>query len=204
LEVLQPCDRLGPLAFGVALQLSDEVREFGSHRVHPVARRICKAAPLRAARVEQLSGGCHGRRRDLMRLAALAIVAAALGCSSKMCAGVGTCYRDQPSQCQKIPGCAATPGCVVNPTLGLDCAAEITQDSCLSDVLAVRCTWANGACSGPCNAATDTATCQSIPECSWSACSGTPRSCDAYSADSCPTSPLGCYVTTDQNGRLFE
>jgi hypothetical protein len=166
---------------------------------------IVQVGCLRASRVDQLSGKRSGRRRELtMRLAALAVLAAALGCSSKMCAGVGTCYGDQASQCQKIPGCAATAGCVVNPTLGLDCAAETTQQACLSDVLAVTCTWANGACSGPCNAATDMATCQGIPECSWSACTGTPKSCDAYSADSCPTSPLGCYVTTDQNGRIFE
>ena len=139
-----------------------------------------------------------------MKLAALVLVAAALGCSSKICAGIATCFGDQASQCQKIPGCAATSGCVVTPTLGADCSAEITEDTCVADVPAETCTWANGTCSGPCNAATDIATCQSMPECSWSTCTGVPKSCDLYSADSCPTSPLGCYVTNEQNGRLFE
>lgn len=140
-----------------------------------------------------------------IKLALLALVAAAaLGCSSKSCGGIATCYGDQPAQCQKIPGCTATPGCVVSPALGLDCAAELTEATCLANVLPDGCTWANGKCSGPCNAATDMATCQNIPECRWSACTGAPRTCDHYSADSCPTSPLGCYVTTDQNGRVFE
>jgi hypothetical protein len=135
-----------------------------------------------------------------MKLAALLIAAAAIaiGCSSKTCNGVASCYGDRASQCQSIPGCAPTPGCMVNPILGEDCAAATTQNACLVDVLAVSCTWANGTCSGFCNAATDMATCQSIPECSWSVCTGTPRSCDAYSADSCPTSPIGCYVSTNQ------
>ena len=137
-------------------------------------------------------------------LAALAMLAAATGCSSKACGGVASCYGDKPAQCQNIPGCTATPGCILNPTLGLDCAAELTQDACLSDALSPPCTWANGKCSGPCNAATDMTTCQNIPQCNWSVCSGTPKPCDAYSADSCPTSPVGCYITTDKNGRIFE
>ena len=148
------------------------------------------------------TGGRHYRLA--MKLAALVLVAAALGCSSKTCAGIATCYGAQPAQCQKLQGCAATPGCIVNPVLGADCAAEVTEDTCAAEVVAVTCTWANGTCSGPCNAAPDMATCQSIPECSWSTCTGAPKSCDLYSADSCPTSPLGCYVTTEQNGRLFE
>jgi hypothetical protein len=41
-----------------------------------------------------------------------------------------------------------------------------------------------------------------MPTCSWSACTGNAKSCDAYSADSCPTSPLGCYV--DQAGAIGE
>jgi len=133
-----------------------------------------------------------------MRSATLGVFAiAALGCNSNICAGVATCYGDQASQCQKVPGCAATPGCMMSPVLGQDCPMATTEAACAPSGL---CSWTNGACSGPCSTAKDQATCQSMATCSWSACTGTAKSCDAYSADSCPTSPLGCYV--DQSGGI--
>jgi hypothetical protein len=136
---------------------------------------------------------------------ALAVLAAgALGCNSNVCSGVATCYGGQASQCQNVPGCAAAPGCLVNPVNGLDCPTATTQNDCLVNLVVTGCSWSNGVCSGPCSGATDQATCQSMPSCSWSACTGKPKACDAYSADSCPTSSLGCYVGTSQNGVVGE
>jgi hypothetical protein len=142
-----------------------------------------------------------GRLALTVRVAALAVLAATLGCNSNICAGVATCYGDRQSQCQNVPGCAPTPGCMVNPVVSQDCPTAATQDACL--VLA-GCSFSNGVCSGPCSVATDMATCQSTPGCSWSACMGKPKSCGAYSADSCPTSPIGCYVTASPNGVIGE
>jgi hypothetical protein len=142
-----------------------------------------------------------------MKLAALVLVAAALGCGSdKICAGVATCYGDQASQCESISGCTAAPVCMTNPTLGEDCAIAATQESCLINFTATDCAWSNGVCSGPCSQAQDPASCASSPwACSWSACSGTPKPCSAYSANSCPASNIGgCSVTTVPNSRLFE
>jgi len=137
----------------------------------------------------------------MMRLTALAILAAAPGCNSNVCAGVATCYGDQLSQCQNVPGCAPTPGCMVNPVIGQDCPMATTQNAC---TVSGACGWSNGVCSGPCSGAADKATCLSMPTCSWSACMGQAKSCDSYSADSCPRSPLGCYVTANQNGVIGE
>jgi hypothetical protein len=135
-----------------------------------------------------------------MRSVRLGVFAlAALGCNSNICAGVATCYGDQASQCQKIPGCMSTPGCMMSPILGQDCPMASTASAC---TVSGHCSWSNGTCRGPCTAAQDQVTCESMPTCSWSACTGSAKSCDDYSADSCPTSPLGCYV--GQNGAIGE
>ena len=44
------------------------------------------------------------RLANLTMLAALAMLAAATGCSSKACGGVASCYGDKLAQCQNIPG----------------------------------------------------------------------------------------------------
>ena len=142
-----------------------------------------------------------------MKLAALLLAVAALGCdtTTTVCGGIATCYSTQASRCGNPQGCTSTPVCMTDPSFGQDCALATTQDDCLVNVTAKFCVWSNGVCSGPCTQALDMATCQSTPTCTWSACSGTPKPCSAYSVASCPTSDLGgCSVMTFQNGRLFE
>jgi hypothetical protein len=64
-----------------------------------------------------------------MKLAALVLVAASLGCGSdnKICAGVATCYGVQAWRCESLSGCTATPVCMTDPTLGEDCAIAASQ-----------------------------------------------------------------------------
>jgi hypothetical protein len=162
---------------------------------------------LRTTRLRQLSRERPGRRHHLtVQLAALVIAAASLGCdtSKTLCGGIATCYSDQGAQC--LPGCTPKPVCMTNPKVGQDCATAATETDCLANILATGCQWSNGVCSGPCSQATDTASCQAVTwACSWSACSGNPKPCSAYSAAACPTSALGgCSVVTVPNGRLFE
>jgi hypothetical protein len=72
--------------------------------------------------MSKLPGRRLGWRRALtLKVAVLVGLAAALGCSSNVCVGVATCYGDQASQCQDVPGCAPTPGCMVNLVNGQDC-----------------------------------------------------------------------------------
>ncbi len=169
---------------------------------------VVQVGYLRTARLHQLSRKRPGRRRHLtVKLAALLLAAAALGCdtTTTVCGGIATCYSTQASRCGNAQGCTSTPVCMTDPSFGQDCALATTQDDCLVNVTAKFCVWSNGVCSGPCTQALDMATCQSTPTCTWSTCSGTPKPCSAYSVASCPTSDVGgCSVMTFQNGRLFE
>jgi len=134
-------------------------------------------------------------------LLALIIAAALLpACKdNRVCGGFATCFGAQPSQCQNIPGCSATPGCMLNPVTGDDCMTATTQADCAARSAIAGCAWANGACAGFCNAITAEAMCTNATvDCIWSACTGMPKPCDQYSADSCPRSPLGCYVATPE------
>lgn len=169
---------------------------------------VVQVGCLRTARLRQLSRKRRGRRRHpTVKLAALLLAAAGLGCdtTTTVCGGIATCYSTQASRCGNPQGCTATPVCMTDPSFGQDCALATTQDDCLVNVTAKFCVWSNGVCSGPCTQALDMATCQGTPTCTWSACSGTPKPCSAYFVASCPTSDLGgCSVMTSQNGRLFE
>ena len=126
-------------------------------------------------------------------LALLVAWSATPGCLSKRerCAGVATCFGAQPAQCQNVPGCDPTPGCMLNPVTGDDCMTAATQADCASRA---GCDWSNGTCLGACNLIGDQPTCDGTGGCIWSVCTGTPASCGTYTADSCPRSPLGCYV----------
>jgi hypothetical protein len=159
---------------------------------------ICSAATFELG---WLSGERAERGRALITGMALLAVVAALGCNSSVCSGVATCYGDQLAQCQDVPDCAPTPGCMVNPVISQDCPTAATQTACL--VLS-GCSWSNGACGGPCSAPADRATCLDTLGCSWSACTGNPRSCGDYSANSCPTSPIGCFVGMSESGVVGE
>ena len=128
-------------------------------------------------------------RPPLAPLVLLLVVAA--GCRNDHCSGVATCFGASASQCQDVPGCAATPGCVGNPINGSDCLRPTAELDCLN---VDGCSWNGTACFESCTLIADRTTCEAEPRCLWSACTGKPRPCASYDSDSCPISPLGCYV----------
>ena len=72
-----------------------------------------------------------------MKLPALLIAAAALGCdTSRRCAGDRDCYGAQGAQC--LPGCTPTPVCMTNRQVGADGATAATDNDCLANILATR------------------------------------------------------------------
>ena len=93
---------------------------------------------------------------------------------------------------------------MVDPIYGPDCPSATNEAACKAILAITGCTWSKGACTGPCRDAKDQVTCQSMLGCNWSACTGSPKPCETYSADSCPTTPLGCYVTTNPTGVVGE
>ena len=123
---------------------------------------VVQVGCLRTARLRQLSRKRRGRRRHpTVKLAALLLAAAGLGCdtTTTVCGGIATCYSTQASRCGNPQGCTATPVCMTDPSFGQDCALATTQDDCLVNVTAKFCVWSNGVCSGPCTQALDMATC---------------------------------------------
>jgi hypothetical protein len=146
------------------------------------------------------SGTSSVTTRPWLLLVVLAV--GAWGCrDAQLCQGVATCYGAEASTCQKLPGCAPTAGCMISPTVGADCPTATTAAGCAA---LASCSWANGSCSEPCSAAADQATCNAMTLCSWSACTGVPVACGKFSANSCPTSPLGCFVGNNPNGTIGE
>lgn len=128
------------------------------------------------------------------RLSVLVLVLACCGChSAGVCSGEATCFGANVAQCQNVPGCVATAGCMVNPVTGPDCATGVTAAECSA---ISGCGYSSMSCTGPCSGLPSQSTCEAMPTCIWSVCTGTPKPCTSYSSDSCPTSPLGCFVDT--------
>jgi hypothetical protein len=176
--------------------------------------------PVRS-QVTRLERAASGWTRRLVRLVLMLITGVGLStvsCSgeSYVCEGnSGPCGGLTPEHCQERVGChsAEQPVCV---TLGYGCAlsdlngtscsssncfrddsgkcrtvcsALVTESACATE--GGGCRWIGGQCTTPCETINDAAQCESNRDCTWLSCGGTPRDCEEFSGDECPTW-LGC------------
>jgi hypothetical protein len=111
-----------------------------------------------------------------------------------LCTGAPTCFGGEASQCQHVPGCAPTPGCVLQPILGVDCTSPPTEAACLKSGF---CAWTSAGCREACGAISDRTVCEATTNCLWSACTGLAKACRLYPVDACPVSPTGCFVDSN-------
>jgi hypothetical protein len=85
-----------------------------------------------------------------------------------------TCYEDGPS-CRPI------------------CEQYADRQSC--EATTIACIWAEDRCTTECGLLPTLEACDQGRNCAWASCAGTPRACDRYSGDECPTH-LGCERVT--------
>jgi hypothetical protein len=138
----------------------------------------------------------------------------AAGCSGKTytCAGnPNPCKLLTPGQCDKAEGChpiaascepaafdcigVSDAGChgltcfFTEGTCRPICQKFTTQSQC--EGTSVACFWIDGACTTKCQQNQTETDCSRGTNCAWYACEGTPKSCEQYPGDQCPTW-LGC------------